>query len=472
MPDNVTFKEVKNVEQMQSINDNTQILGYDGNANKYGMISVGKINQTQWCGCRWRKDSLTTVGEPCGSLPKIERMAELFGLGGYLVRNDHSRRKLSPSNHNEFAAGGTAYLDGRMGHYQWGSGVTIYYAFWEDETYLYEAVDTKPIPGQLNYRIPVFSRSCAGYATIDRTNNRLVSYINTSAQYRGGNNDSSLDSLFNSQLGKPATNISVQTAATYARANGLLWFANERVAFAITAILKRIYFHNRSIQASLNATLTAEGLHQGGTGEGCSLPADWGNDWNNYPYIPLNAGVERGDFVGTFSVNINDKGTTRAITGIPSFLGLKNDYKYLGCIEEDTLLVCNSDKSQGVYIENNIDGHIFDVTSVNGKMFVGTTPPKDEAGWVGIKKINMSSLCNFPLEVGTTGSTGYGDSYYSPAATSGLRGASRLGYAYNGGNAGSVCLYGGDAPSAAFAGCGVSLCEFMEAFSTEPALAA
>ena len=118
MPE-VTFKEVKTVEQMQSISDNTQILGYDGTANKYGLISVGKINQTQWCGCRWRKDSLTTVGEPCGSLPKIERMAELFGLGGYLVRNDHSRRKLSPSNHNEFADGGTAYLDGRMGHYQW-----------------------------------------------------------------------------------------------------------------------------------------------------------------------------------------------------------------------------------------------------------------------------------------------------------------------------------------------------------------
>ena len=58
-----------------------------------------------------------------------------------------------------------------MGHYQWGSGVTIYYAPWEDETYLYEAVDTKPIPGQLNYKIPIFSRSCAGYATIDRTNN-------------------------------------------------------------------------------------------------------------------------------------------------------------------------------------------------------------------------------------------------------------------------------------------------------------
>ena len=471
MANEVTLKEMKEVEPFQSITDNTQILGYDGTANKYGLISVGKINQTPWCGCRWRKDSLTTVGEPCGSLPKIERMAELFGLGGYLVRNDHSRRKLSPSTHNEFADGGTALLDGSMGHYQWGSGVTIYYAFWEDETYLYEAVDTKPIPGQLNYKIPIFSRSCAGYATIDRTNNILVSYINNAAQYRGGNNDVSLDSLFNSQLGKPATNIAVPTAATYARKNGTLWFANERVAFAITGILKRIYFHNRSIQAESNATLTSDGLHQGGTGDGCEMPSDWKNNWNYYPYIPLSAGVERGDYVGTFSVNIDDNGTTRAISGIPSFLGLKNDYKYLGCIEEDTLLVCNSDKSQGVYIDNNIDGHTFDVSTVNGKLFVGTTPPKEEAGWIGIKKLHLGNLCNFPLEVGTTATTGYGDSYYNPAATSGLRGAYRLGYASNGDYAGSVYLYGNFAPSLANALCGVALCEFKEAFSTEPSLA-
>lgn len=467
----IELKEMKTVEDFQSINDNTKVLGYDASANKYGLISVGKINQTQWCGCRWRKDSLTTEGEPCGSLPKIECMAELFGLGGYLVRNDHSRRKLAVTDHNLFADGGTALLDGSMGHYQWGSGVTIYYAFWEDETYLYEAVDTKPIPGQLNYKIPVFSRSCAGYATIDRTNSILVSYINSSAQYRGGSNESAKDAAFNSQLGMPATNISVTTAAQYARKNGNMWFCNERVVFAITAILKRIYFHNRSIQETYTSTLTADGLHKGGTGKGCSTPSDWANNWAYYPYIPLSAGVEYGDMTGTFSVNINDNGTMKAITDIPSFLGLKNDYKYLGCIEEDTLLLCNSDKSQGVYIESNIDGHTFDMTTVSGKMFVGTTPPYETAEWKGIKKLHLGNLCNFPLEVGTTETTGYGDRYFNPAATSGLRGASRLGVANHSGSAGSVYLDGDYAPSVATAFLGVVLCEFKEAFSTEPALA-
>ena len=112
------------------------------------------------------------------------------------------------------------------------------------------------------------------------------------------------------------------------------------------------------------------------------------------------------------------------------------------------------------------------MTTVNGKMFVGTTPVYNAAGWNGIKKLNLSNLCNFPLEVGTTASTGYGDSYYNPAVTSGLRGAYRLGHAGAGDYAGSVSLRGDSDPSDALANCGVALCEFKEAFSTEPAMAA
>lgn len=467
---NPTFKEVKNVETFQSVNDNTKILGYDPTANKYGLISVGKINSTQWCGCRWRKDSLTTEGEPVGSLPKIEQMADLFGLGGYLVQNDHTRRKLSKSTHLQFATGGAAALDGSMGHYQWGSGVTLYYACWEDETYEYEALDVKPIPGQLNYKIPVFSRACAGYSTIDRTNLKLVSYINSDAQYRGGNNNASLDELFNSQLGKPATNIAVPTVVPYARKNGTLWFCNERVVFAITGIIKRIYFHNRSIQAAVNNTLTADGLHQGGTGDGADQPTSWSGAWGYYPYVPLSAGVELGDFTGKFSVEINDNGVTKNINNIPSFLGLKNDYKYLGAIEEDTLLSCNADKSQSMYIDNNIDGHVFDVSKTDGHVLIGKTFPKASAGWASIRKMQMDNLAPCPTVEGGSATTGYGDSYYNPASTSGLRGVYRLGAASSGGYAGSCFLHGYYAPSNAYAYFGVVLCEFKEAFSTEPAL--
>ena len=104
----ITFKEVKNIEPLQSVDDNDMLLGYSASGNKIGLISVGKVNSTQWAGCRWRKDSVTTVGEPCGSIAKLERLAELLGLGGYMVQNDHSRRKLSADNHNNFSNGAAA----------------------------------------------------------------------------------------------------------------------------------------------------------------------------------------------------------------------------------------------------------------------------------------------------------------------------------------------------------------------------
>lgn len=460
--------EFKNLEPFGSINDDVCAFGYDPVADKYGKISVSQIHRESWCGCRWKISETTTVGEPVGSLTKLANMQSMFGMGGYLVKNNHDRMKLSPTDHTKYANGTAAPLDGSAGHYQWGSGRDIYYASWNDGVYEYEAIDIQPIPGHLNIKFPVFSRSAAGFATIDRTNLILVSYINSAAQYRGGNNDASLDRAFNSQLGKPATNISAQTAATYARKNGTLWFCNERAVFFITNVIKRIYFHDRSIGKGLNSTLTSAGLHQGGTGNGCDLPVDWGGVWGYYPYIPLNAGLSMGDSVGVFSQSINDNGTTRTIGNIPCFMGLKNDYKYLGAICEDILLSCNADKSQSVYIDHNIDGHAFDYSTINGHTLIGNTPAAASEGWIYIMKNNLEYACDFPLQVGASSTTGYGDGYYNPAVTSGLRGASRFGYAHDGGDAGSVYLAGSLAPTDALADYGVVLCELREPMSTKP----
>ena len=76
--------------------------------------------------------------------------------------------------------------------------------------------------------------------------------------------------------------------------------------------------------------------------------------------------------------------------------------------------------------------------------------------------------CDFPLECGASSNTGYGDAYYCPGENSGLRGASRLGYAYHGTIAGSVYFNGNYAPSAAPAHYGAVLCEFKEPMTTEP----
>ena len=421
-----------------------------------------------WFGCKWPVGNGNSAGTPVGNLLRLAHMQQIFKIGGYMVKNDHSRKKLHPADHRHYEDGGAVKFDGTDGHYQWGWGVGIYYAAWSDAEYDYEAFDDRPIPGVPCVYIPVGSRSCAGYAQLDRTNNKLVSYINKTAQYRGGNN-SNWDETYRSLLGKPVTNIGMPTLRNYARANGDMWFTSERVMLFITGALARIYFHNRNIQAGYNATLTADGLHQGGLGQGADYPSNWGSDWGYNPYIDLDCGIEKGDFTGLLSATIKDsEGNNVAVTGIPCFMGLKNFYKYLWTMTEDELLVCQEDGSQALYVENLIDGSLFDISGAGTHLLIGKTPVYSSANWSYIKKISFDHLSGMPIEVGGSGSTFYADGYYNPNVheAGALRGALRLGNANYGDSAGSLYLNGDHAPSDARARVGAVLCEFTEPFST------
>lgn len=458
-------------DELESLNvgANTRVLGYDPVGQKVGLFPASAISgKVPWFGRKWQKSASSPVGTAVGDIDFGKMLPSLLGLGGYLVTNNHQRTKLDPDNHALLASGGAADLTGAAGHYQWGWNVPFFYQIYEDETYVYETISiTGPRPGMWNYRIPVGSRSCAGYATMDRTNSILMSVVNTAAQFRGGNNDSSKDGQWNTQLGLPATNMNIASFRTAARRNGTLWFANERAMMYITAALKRIIFGSRNIQAAFNSTLDANGLRQGGTGDGCGLPSSWVN-WGYYPYIPLSAGVEQGDLTGIFSATINDEGTQRTISNIPSFYGLKNDYKYLYCMSENMLLQCNADGSQSLFIDNDIDGSLMNLDSVTGLTKIATGPAQASAAWNYPKRHTMKNLSFFPLENGASGSTYFCDGYYNPAATSGLRGALLLGYAGTGDFAGSLFLNGGAGVSDAHADYGACLCEWAEAFTTEP----
>lgn len=421
-----------------------------------------------WFGCKWPVGNGNSAGTPVGNLLRLAHMQQIFKIGGYMVKNDHSRKKLHPADHRHYEDGGAVKFDGTDGHYQWGWGVGIYYAAWSDAEYDYEAFDDRPIPGVPCVYIPVGSRSCAGYAQLDRTNNKLMSTLNKTAQFRGGNN-SNWDETYRSLLGKPVTNIGMPTLRNYARENGDMWFTSERVMLFITGALARVYFHNRNIQAAYNANLDNNGLHQGGLGQGATYPSNWTSDWGYNPYLDLDLGIEKGDFTGIFSATIKDpEGANVSITGIPCFMGLKNFYKYLWTITEDELLVCQEDGSQALYVENMIDGSLFDISGAGTHLLIGKTPVYSSANWSYIKKISFDHLSGMPIEVGGSGSTFYADGYYNPNVheAGALRGAKRLGSAGSGDDAGSLYLDGDLAPSTAHANGGAVLCEFAEAFTT------
>ena len=424
-----------------------------------------------WFGIKKPVGDAQCEGVPCGNLLRLRMMKNIFRLGGYMVKNNHTRRKLSPNDHRYYEDDGSAVVStGADGHYQWGWGVDIYYANWTEDGYEYEVVDDRQIYGHPCVKIPVGSVSATGRCAIDRTNLILCGYISDDPQYRGGTNEASYDNTWRSQLQSAVTNINVITLAGYARKNGNLWFANERVSIFVVGLLMRIFFHNSHIQAPFIEGVDENGLHRGGLGQGIDYSDDVEWSTRGYGlYVKLSTGIEKGDFLGLLSTTIKKSDDSDLVIGnIPCFFGLKNWYKSLWVMEEDSLLVCNSNKTQSMYVKKVIDGQAIDMSTVSGLQLVGATPAHESGSWSPIKQISKAYLSGMPTQDGGSYDTFFGDGYYNPAVTDGsVRGSLRLGSADDGDNAGSCMLHGGVAPSYANAGGGAVLCEFAESFDTE-----
>ena len=256
-----------------------------------------------------------------------------------------------------------------------------------------------------------------------------MSYVSDDPKYRGADNDDTHDSDYLCQLGKPVTNLPIADLAAYARKNGSRWMANERVAIFVVGALMRVYFHNGSIQVPFDPNPDANGLHRGGLGMGIDCESgSWWSGYNGYrPYWKQNVGIEKGDFTGLLSTTIElSDGTTQTIGNIPCFMGLKNWYKSLYVMEEDSLLICNANKTQSMYVKKVIDGTAPSLDSTTGLQLVGSTPAHESGSWSYIKRFSKAYLSGMPTLDGGTEDTFYGDGYYNPAVTDGsVRGCFR-----------------------------------------------
>lgn len=151
----------------------------------------------------------------------------------------------------------------------------------------------------------------AYHPTIDRTNNaslKLVSVVNTSTYYRGGGNRDAYDSYLatdpaRSDLGKPVTRITRAVARTYARNAGSELMCYEYYKWVIYWMFV-IEYATFNSQAPVNNTLTADGYHQGGLGDGMTT---WDmselDKYNNYyPITPCGATNALGNFSGEVAI--------------------------------------------------------------------------------------------------------------------------------------------------------------------------
>lgn len=158
-------------------------------------------------------------------------------------------------------------------------------------------------------------------ATIDRGNAegtgaystwKLASVKSDSPRFRGGNNNSSKDDAYNTQLQMAATNISLTECRTYARRrknNSTEW---NLYTFKIHCILYWLFvveYATRNSQKNVNTTLTAEGYRQGGLGNGITNANDsnWNSLFSYYPFVPIGISDSLGN--GSGEVGYASKGS-------------------------------------------------------------------------------------------------------------------------------------------------------------------
>ncbi len=442
--------------QFPSLGENDLIFGKNAASGTFGFFPASMLSGNAYACRRWKIDQSTPIGEVVGNVDYLRQLPSLLGLGCYLVDDAHNRKKLVPTNHNRFADGSTARLDGSMGQYMFSWRTPFYIAVWREGAYEYIAAGLKPIPGRLNYRVPVASISALGAGVMDRTNDVLCSVVNSSEQYRGGNGSAiasgNASAAILSQLGFPATEISIENFEKKAAKRGTGWGAGWYWVETVVNILFYLIMGTKNCQASFNQNKDSNGLYQGGLGGGVTGISSW-EAFNGYhPVIPTSVGIESGDLVGVITHNVlNAAGGVHYAAPVPVFFGLKNPFGHLYHGKNRIVGVKQADASYKFYVaKSSLEPWAY--SDVSKLLEVGSWKSSNPGNWTYIKELSYNGLAGMPSVDGATSSTYYSDGCYGDASTSGFRAPLGSGSADDGGTAGLACFDGHRAPSSADAG--------------------
>lgn len=139
---------------------------------------------------------------------------------------------------------------------------------------------------------------------------KIASVVNTTANYRGGDNNADHDQYlasdkFRTNLGKPRTNVSRATMRTNASNSGqeLLCYEFYKWVFYWAYVIEYANFNS---QKEFNSELTSDGYHQGGLGSGLTTLdyQKWGSYNGNNPITPCGYTNEFGNFSGVKTIYI------------------------------------------------------------------------------------------------------------------------------------------------------------------------
>lgn len=277
-------------------------------------------------------------------------------------------------------------------------------------------------------------------ATVERATNKLASVVNTTAAYRGGGNQSAWDELSKTQLGRPATAISLTNFRLYAHNRGSVqWNCNTYQMQRKLFWLFTVEYANFNSQATFNAALTSEGYKQGGLGAGVTTLNGtlWSNFNGYYPFVPCGYTNSLGNNTGNVDYVMPSEYGTLTVQ-VPSYRGVENPFGHLWKWTDGCKCLIQSDTDGGLsefYVCDAPEN--FTSSGVANYELRGNLPRNE--GYV--KEVILGEHGEImPLAVGAGTTTYFCDYFYTSKPASGVseRGVLFGGSANNGATAGFV----------------------------------
>lgn len=314
-----------------------------------------------------------------------------------------------------------------------------------------------PLPG---FKLSPECYESAFEASLDRKDNKLSSVVNTTADYRGGNNNADWDEADNTLLGRPATNVSQTSFRTYANNRGGDWYQELYHVYKKWFWLYFIEYAHFNCQLAFNPEPTAEGFKQGGLGEGVTTLSDSG--WSSFsrynPFIPCGHTNSLGNKTGVVTFDMPESYGSKLAVEVPSYRGIENPFGHIWAWTDGCKMFANSAEDGGeslFYVADNPKDSNSSST-IDGYSLRGSLARTE--GY--IKELVLGEYADImPLSVGGGSTTYHCDRFYTNAETShGLRGVLFGGAASSGSPAGLACSHAHNAPSSASALLGSRLC--------------
>lgn len=366
---------------------------------------------------------------------------------------------LHPNDSTKRDNGAAADLTGAHGQYMV-ELPDMYVRFEMDGNKCRHLQSTQPLPGFKLWRKDYVS---AVEATVQRSTNTLCAVVNMDADYRGGGNQSAWDELSKTQLGKPATNISLTNFRAYARKRGSTeWNCNLYQTHKKLWWLFAVEYCNFDSQDGFNAELTEDGLHQGGLSNGVTNlnSTKWSNFSSYYPVIPCGTTNSLGNHTGVVEYTMPDEYDPGVVVkvNVPSYRGVENPFGHIWKWTDGCKCLIQSEADGGLsefYVCDNPDA--FTSSGTANYNLRGNLPRKE--GYV--KQLILGEDGEImPLAVGAGSTTYFCDYFYTniPATGTSERGVLFGGHANYGAAAGFVCAYTANTATSASASVGSRLC--------------